>query len=237
MNIHEAQRALNAAGHKPLDVDGKTGAKTRDAISAFQKAHGLEVTAVLNPETTAALDIVLAGLSVSAGIVPSDWMPAAKMDRIIFHWTAGAHKASGLDRAHYHILIEADGKLVRGIPTIAANAAGGKGFRASHTLNCNTGSIGLSLCCMAGAVEAPFDSGLAPMTRAQWDKLAPVVADLCRRYSIPITPRTVLSHAEVQGTLGIKQFGKWDIARLAFDPSVKGATACGDMLRTAAMRL
>ncbi|PLU82213.1 N-acetylmuramoyl-L-alanine amidase, partial [Sinorhizobium medicae] len=40
-------------------------------------------------------------------------MPAAKMGRIICHWTAGAHKASDFDRGHYHILIEDDGKLVR----------------------------------------------------------------------------------------------------------------------------
>ena len=75
------------------------------------------------------------------------------------------------------------------------------------------------------------------MTKAQWDKLAVVVADLCRFYGIPVTPKTVLSHAEVQGTLGITQRGKWDFTRLAFAPEVKGAKACGDLLRTAVARL
>lgn len=84
---------------------------------------------------------------------------------------------------------------------------------------------------MAGAREQPFEHGKAPMTAVQWEHLVRVVADLCRRYEIPVTPKSVLSHAEVQPNLGIKQRGKWDFTRLAFDPSVKGAKACGDLLR------
>lgn len=162
--------------------------------------------------------------------VPTAWMPAARMQRIIVHWTAGGPKASDNDRAHYHVLIEADGKLVRGIPSIKLNETGAKGY-AAHTLNCNTGSIGVSMCCMAGAVESPFNKGSAPMTLAQWDAMIDVVADLCRRYSIPVTPKTVLSHAEVQTNLGIKQRGKWDIAWLPSGTGIFGAKACGDLLR------
>ena len=40
--------------------------------------------------------------------VSAAWMPPARMQRIIVHWTAGAHKASDLDKAHYHILIQGD---------------------------------------------------------------------------------------------------------------------------------
>ncbi len=169
--------------------------------------------------------------------LPAGWLPAAKMQRVICHWTAGHHKASEDDKAHYHILIEDDGDVIRGKPTIDLNAAPAKKGYAAHTLNCNTGSIGVSLCCMALATESPFNPGKAPMTKAQWDKLAVVVADLCRFYGIPVTPKTVLSHAEVQGTLGITQRGKWDFTRLAFAPEVKGAKACGDLLRTAVARL
>ncbi|MEZ2409060.1 hypothetical protein AB6806_19835 [Bosea sp. RCC_152_1] len=46
----------------------------------------------------------------------------------------------------------------------------------------------------------------------------------------------MLSRAEVQGTLKIVQRGKWDIARLAFDPFVGGAKACGDMFRADRIR-
>ncbi len=157
--------------------------------------------------------------------VPASWMPSVKMQRIIVHWTAGAHKASALDRSHYHVLIEGDGRVVRGTPKI--------GGKIAHTLNCNTGSIGVSLCCMGGGdvKESPFNAGKWPLTRAQWEQLPLVLADLCRAYGIAVGPKTVLSHAEVESNLGIKQRGKWDIARLAFDPAVKGAKACGDLMR------
>jgi hypothetical protein len=54
-------------------------------------------------------------------------------------------------------------------------------------------------------------------TKAQWDKMIQVVAELARHYRIPITPKTVLTHAEVQSNFGIAQRGKWDITRLPFD--------------------
>jgi N-acetyl-anhydromuramyl-L-alanine amidase AmpD len=164
-------------------------------------------------------------------IIPASWKPKADMKRIIVHWTAGSHKANAVDRKAYHILIEGDGHLVRGDFGIDANVLTKRGHYAAHTLNCNTGSIGVSLCCMGGAKESPFDPGKWPMTKTQWDKLCVVVAELARAYSIPVTPRSVLSHAEVQGTLGIKQKNKWDYTRLAFDEDVKGAKACGDKLR------
>jgi hypothetical protein len=43
------------------------------------------------------------------------------MDRC--HWTAGTQKATEFDRGHYHILIDADGNLVRGVPSIKLNEA------------------------------------------------------------------------------------------------------------------
>jgi hypothetical protein len=158
-------------------------------------------------------------------IIPDAWMPNARMQRIIVHWTAGQHQPSAYDRSHYHVLIDGNGRLVRGGAVIGGPVA--------HTLNCNTGSIGVSLACMGGAVEVPFSSGKWPMTPAQWDVLPIVLADLCDRYGIPVGPKTVLSHAEVQPNLGIMQRGKWDIARISFMPEVRGARACGDLFRKA----
>ena len=246
MDTTAIQRALVALGY-PLPkfgADGSFGAETGVAVNNFQRDNDLPVTALPDHATVAALHAAVARKSAAGqpgggwGAIPADWMPAAQMNRVIVHWTAGNHRASGLDRRHYHILIEGDGKFVRGIPSIDKNDARGvKPGYAAHTLNCNTGSIGVSLCCMAGAVERPFKAGTAPMTRAQWDALPAVLVDLCRRYSIAVTPRTVLSHAEVQGTLGIKQRGKWDITRLAFDLAVVGATACGDHFRSSTSSL
>lgn len=239
MDTTALQRALLSLGFPvgKAGADGLWGADTRAGMQAFQRSRGLTVTTSPDVVTIAALQAAVAERAEprsTTGVVPADWMPAARIERIIVHWTAGAHKASGLDKSHYHILIEADGKLVRGTPSIALNdARGAKAGYAAHTLNCNTGSIGVSLCCMAGAIESPFKAGSAPMTAVQWCALPFVLADLCRRYGISVTPRTVLSHAEVQGTLGIKQRGKWDITRLAHYPSLVGAKACGDAFRAA----
>lgn len=242
MDTTAIQRALVALAYS-LVVDGVMGPKTRTVVQTFQRGTGLAADGIVGPLTIAALQAAVAkteaaGQPRARELVPADWMPSAQMNRVIVHWTAGAHRASGLDRSHYHILIEGDGKFVRGIPSIDKNDARGvKPGYAAHTLNCNSGSIGVSLCCMAGAIESPFKGGSAPMTGEQWDALPAVLADLCRRYSIPVAPQTVLSHAEVQSTLGIKQRGKWDISRLAFDPGIVGAKACGDQFRAATSRL
>lgn len=235
----DIQRRLTELGYNPGPIDGIVGARTTAAVRAFQKANGLVADGIAGPITRAALFPTSASAAAqpAPGVVPDAWMPAAHMQRIIVHWTAGAHKASGLDRSHYHILIEDDGHLVRGTPSILLNQAPVKSGYAAHTLNCNSGSIGVSLCCMAGAIESPFKAGSAPMTRTQWDMLPKVLAALCRRYSITVTRQTVLSHAEVQSTLGITQRGKWDIARLAFDPSVIGAHVCGDIFRSSTRAL
>lgn len=165
--------------------------------------------------------------------IPAEWMPAAKMARVIVHWTAGANSPSGNDKAHYHILIDGTGKLVRGKPTIDLNGLPkAKAGYAAHTLNCNTGSIGISLCGMAGAVERPFNPGKSPITSAQWGALLEACAELCEHYQIPVTPKTLLSHAEVQTNLGIRQRGKWDIAILPFNRSFDTAREVGDELRS-----
>lgn len=225
--VREVQQRLISLGF-PLPrfgADGDTGGET---LTAMNGALDELVTLRGGSKPTPA---PVKTSEKAEFIVPADWMPSAKMDRIICHWTAGTHKATEFDRGHYHILIEADGNLVRGIPSIKLNEAPAKKGYAAHTLNCNTGSIGVSLCCMGGSVESPFMPGKYPMTKAQWDKLTSVVVDLCRKYGIKVTDRTVLSHAEVQHNLNIPQKGKWDYTVLAFDLSSKGARACGDKLR------
>jgi len=164
-------------------------------------------------------------------LIKKDWLPNCSMKRIICHWTAGAHRASQLDKAHYHILIEKDGKLVRGTHSIEDNVSTGDGVYAAHTLGANTGSIGVAVCAMAGAVESPFSPGTSPMLELQFHTLARVVAELCRFYQIQVTPRTVLGHGEVQANLGITQKGKWDPLVLPWDPSM-GRTQVGNFLRS-----
>jgi N-acetyl-anhydromuramyl-L-alanine amidase AmpD len=218
--VLDVQRALLARGFDigPSGADGDIGPATLGAM--------MRALAALKP---------IAGdptePSAPAGVVPEAWMPWARMRGIVVHWSAGGNKASVLDREHYHIIIEGDGRLVRGEKSIKDNESAADGRYAAHTRGCNTGFIGVSLAGMAGARQSPFDPGKSPITRAQWDVLPDVLADLCRRYAINVTPQTVLSHAEVEKTLGIKQAGKWDIARLPWDAAMNTATKVGDDFR------
>lgn len=150
-------------------------------------------------------------------IVPAEWMPDCEMKAIVAHWTAGGHRASSLDMEHYHVLIEADGSVVRGDHVISDNVDTSDDDYAAHTRSFNTRTIGISVCCMMGAREKPFSPGAFPMTEKQWLVMANVAADLARRYKIPIDDKHVLGHGEVQRNLGIKQRGKWDPMVLPWD--------------------
>ena len=153
-------------------------------------------------------------------ILDPAWLPNCSMRRVICHWTAGAHKASSLDKEHYHLLVEADGKVVRGRRSIADNVSTTDGVYAAHTKGANTGAIGIAVCAMAGARQSPFQAGPSPMLEPQWLRLVEVAAELCRAYSLPVTPQTVLGHGEVQVLLGIAQEGKWDPMVLPWAPTM-----------------
>ena len=151
-------------------------------------------------------------------LLKASQMPDARPQRIICHWSAGAYTASDLDRKHYHFAIEDDGKVVAGIHSVADNDSTSDGKYAAHTRRCNTRSIGISACCMAGATKA--NPGRFPMTEVQWMRMAELAAELCKRYDIPVTPKTVLGHFEVEEHLGISQRGKWDPGFLPWEPSL-----------------
>jgi len=46
------------------------------------------------------------------------------------------------------------------------------------------------------------------------------IAELCDFYGIPVTPKTVLNHGEVQSILGVEQRGKWDVMVLPWSPGL-----------------
>lgn len=153
------------------------------------------------------------------------------LQRTITHWTAGGNRASDTDLEHYHFVTEHDGKVVAGKREPEDNIVTGDGDYAAHVLNLNTGSIGVAMAGMRGAAESPFDAGPSPITEKQFEAHCLLLAELHRQYSIPITPKTCLTHAEVEPTLGVKQRGKWDIARLPFKPEIRGAIPVGDYMR------
>ncbi|WP_449043936.1 N-acetylmuramoyl-L-alanine amidase [Paracoccus versutus] len=162
--------------------------------------------------------------------VPADQLPNARPKRIILHWTAGNARASTQDLQHYHFCIEQDGTIRRGNRTIADNDSTADGRYAAHTRQCNTRSVGLALCGMAGAQERPFRAGRAPIREAQIPVLARLAAQICQRYDIPVSRETVLAHGEVQSILKIPQNGKWDPLVLPWRPELSPREV-GDLLR------
>ena len=160
----------------------------------------------------------------------------ANMSRIVWHWSAGGHKANATDKERYHIIIEGDANVVLGDHPISANEVlknpNDSSTYAAHTRSLNTGSIGVALAAMRGAKERPFSPGPSPITDAQVEALVEQTAKLCRQFNIPVTRQTVLSHAEVEPTLGVKQRNKWDIMWLPGMTKVGDPVAIGDALRT-----
>jgi len=153
------------------------------------------------------------------------------MKRIIIHWTGGTGTPNAVERKRYHFLIDAAGKVHDGNLKPEANRDCTDGNYAAHTRACNTASIGIGLCGMAGAAERPFDAGKHPLNREQFTALARLCADLCDTYAIAVARRSVLTHAEVEPTLAIKQRGKWDITWIPGMSITGDPVMIGDHLR------
>lgn len=84
------QVALDRAGFSPGEIDGRGGAKTRLALSTFQKSASLQPTGVVNEETLGALRVAaepIVSYAISAqdvagpflGAMPGDMMESAKL--------------------------------------------------------------------------------------------------------------------------------------------------------------
>ena len=155
-------------------------------------------------------------------VIPIDALPRNRnVHRVILHWTAGGPKPSALDKAHYHFLVDQQGMLYRG--------AAGPGIYLPHTRQLNTGSVGLSLCGMAGATSLR-SLGAYPLTKVQIERACQAAADIIAAYDLALSGRTCLTHAEVTTVYGIEQRGKWDITVLPPWPEIQ-PEHCGTYLR------
>lgn len=154
------------------------------------------------------------------------------MKRIIIHWSAGTYVVSAVDKEHYHFIIDKDGKCHAGDLKPEENLSTSDGVYAAHTKGANAGAIGIAMAAMAEA-KGPGQLGKYPITKAQFDGLIREVKKLRQKYGISPSRSTILTHAEVQDTLGIKQNGKIDIAfGIPGHPELKTARACGDYIRS-----
>lgn len=150
------------------------------------------------------------------------------LKRIIPHWSVTKYGFNSLSDKHYHYSVNGIGEVKAGDLKPEANIST-KTKYAAHTKGCNTGSIGIACMAMFGAKSAK-NFGPYPITRAQFEGMCEFIAELCIKYDIAVSPKTVLTHAEVEPNLGIKQRGKWDIAVLPH-VNLVGAKACGDYMR------
>ena len=152
------------------------------------------------------------------------------MKRIILHWTGGGHFPNATDIEHYHFLIDKDGKVYNGIYKPEDNLNCNDGKYAKHTGGGNTSSIGVAVCGMAG-YNGKLASTKYPLTAVQVERMFSFTAELCKKYDIPISPDTVLTHYEFgKSHPNTSSAGKIDITILPPYLSVK-PTEVGDFIR------
>ena len=152
------------------------------------------------------------------------------MKRIILHWTAGTYFPNSTDLSHYHYVIDKNGKVYNGKYKPEDNENCNDGKYAAHTGGGNTGSIGISVCGMAG-FNSRNNPGRYLIAQKQMEAAFKLCAELCKRYSIPITNQTVLTHYEFGlANPRTTSAGKIDISYIPYCPEIP-ARSVGDYIR------
>lgn len=176
----------------------------------------------------------------SAILLPKSILVKAKCKRVHLHWTAGPAQSRPDEALHYHAILNQDLSVSKGVCTIMDNyeIPPGKTNYAAHTKGANTQAFGYSLAGMRQAKQSPFDPGPDPITEIQWSRAMIHIAQLCKFYEIMPGIKTVLTHAEVETNLGIKQKGKWDIAVLPWQPTQwNTAEKVGNLMRAEVLHI
>lgn len=156
--------------------------------------------------------------------------------KVYLHWTAGWYTSVYED---YHLCIGEHGELWPMTDDFSETL--------EHTWLRNSGSIGIALCCCAGATSE--DLGEAPPTAEQIEAMAKAVAVICEVLSLPINKTTVQTHGEAADNEGddyhslSQLYGpkngceRWDLEYLgtpespAYNPYATDGSRGGDVLR------
>lgn len=153
------------------------------------------------------------------------------MKKIIIHWTAGTNQPCNTDYEHYHFLVNKDGVIIAGKYSPEDNENCNDGKYAQHCGGGNTGAIGVSMCGMYVPKNVCIKETKYPLTKIQCEAMFKLVAELCKKYNIPITNKTVLTHYEFgQTNPKTSSFGKIDIIYLPAYPDVE-KNKMGDFIR------
>lgn len=203
--IRDQQARLAALGFPPGPIDGIMGPRTRAARKD--------------------------ALAARRGSTTVDLFHVTGLHRIHLHWPAGTYYPNAAERRAYNGLVDGDCARVDGVFRFEAQGRYQVGKAASHTLDANTGAIGLACCGMRGAIERPFIHGQYPLRWDMLEELCDWAAELAVAYDIPNSRYSILTHAEIQPTLGIRQRFKWDIVWLPGMASPGDPIEVGDQLR------
>jgi len=120
------------------------------------------------------------------------------LTKIIIHWTAGQYQPNAVDRIYYHRLVALDDvnekpNIINGKFKPEDNLSCLNGRYAAHTGGGNTGSVGWAFCGMLGFRDKN-NVGNYPLTKAQCEAGFAGIARDCKKYGIPVTPQTVMTH-------------------------------------------
>lgn len=152
------------------------------------------------------------------------------MKKVVIHWTAGANQPNNTDYEHYHFLVNKDGIVIAGKYTPEDNENCNDGKYAQHCGGGNTGAIGVSMCGMYGFKDKN-NVGKYPLTKKQCEATFKLVAELCKKYNIAITNKTVLTHYEFgQSHPNTSSYGKIDIVYMPPYPEIE-KNRVGDFIR------
>lgn len=128
-------------------------------------------------------------------------------------------------------MINKDGIIVKGKYTPEDNLNCTDGKYAQHCGGGNTGAIGVSMCGMYVPNGVSYKKTQYPLTKKQCEATFKLVAELCKKYNIPVTSKTVLTHYEFgQANPKTSSYGKIDIIYLHAYPQVQ-KEAMGDFIR------
>ena len=153
------------------------------------------------------------------------------MKKICIHWSAGTNQPNQTDYQHYHYLINGDGMVFNGKYKPEDNENCNDGKYAQHCGGGNTGAIGVSMCGMFTPKGTDFRKSPYPLTKKQCERCFKLVAELCKKYNIPITPQTIYTHYEFgQKHPNTSSYGKIDIVYLPPYPELN-ASQIGDFIR------
>jgi hypothetical protein len=141
------------------------------------------------------------------------------MKRVIIHWTAGASYPNATDKSHYHYVVDKDGKVHKCTHDVLDNENCKDNDYAEHTGQGNTGSIGLSMCGMAG-FNMKTKATDYPLTDKQVQATCLLAAKMCDAYGITPSLDTIDTHYTYNQKHGITT-GKIDIVYLPCFPRFK----------------